>query len=143
MSLHSAHSRALRFRLISLVATIMSVGALIVVRPADPALAASQSTLNQYRVWMEQARAMYPYTQSVDKMWRVMMCESSGRAYVASPSGTYKGLFQYHINTWRGSWNPYRYNSVWDARSQIFATAKAWSLGHQSWWSCYYITAGR
>jgi hypothetical protein len=107
------------------------------------AAAATRSTLSQYRTWMEAARLKYPYKQSVDKMYRVMMCESSGNVYALSPSGTYKGLFQYHNNTWRGSWNPYRYASVWDAKSQIYATAKAWSLGYQRWWSCYYITAGR
>ena len=92
---------------------------------------------------MVQAKAMYPYPQSVDKMYRVMMCESSGNPNVSSPSGTYKGLFQYHINTWRGNWNPYRNYSLWDAKTQIFATAKAWSVGMQGQWECYYLTAGR
>ncbi len=100
------------------------------------------STLGQYRQWMEEARAMYPYPQSIDKMWRVMMCESGGNPR-ASNGGRYLGLFQYHPGTWGGSWNPYRSNSIWDAKSQIFATAKAWSIGMQSAWSCYYITSGR
>lgn len=107
------------------------------------ASAVTQSTLSQYRAWMVAARAKYPYRQSVDKMWRTMMCESSGNYRALSPGGTYKGLFQYHNQTWRGSWNPYRYASVYDAKSQIYATARAWSLGYQRWWSCYYITAGR
>ena len=106
------------------------------------AVATSKSTLEQYRVWMIEARAAYPYRQSVDKMYRVMMCESSGNSRAVG-GGTYKGLFQYHPNTWGGRWNPYRGNSIWDAKSQIFATAKAWSIGMQSHWSCYYITAGR
>jgi hypothetical protein len=85
---------------------------------------------------MEQARAMYPYRESIDKMWRVMMCESGGNAR-AIGGGYYKGLYQYAPPTWAGSWNPYRSNSIWDPRSQIFATAKAWSIGMQHAWQCY------
>ncbi len=118
---------------------------------AEPAVAVAKTqssgsgattTLGQYRQWMEEARAMYPYPQSIDKMWRVMMCESGGNPR-ASNGGRYLGLFQYHPGTWGSSWNPYRGNSIWDAQSQIFATAKAWSIGMQSAWECYYITAGR
>jgi uncharacterized protein YgiM (DUF1202 family) len=101
------------------------------------------STLGQYRLWMEEARKMYPYAQSVDKMWSVMWCESRGDARASGGGGLWLGLFQYAPGTWKGSWNPYRGNSIWDAKSQIFATAKAWSIGMQSHWSCYYITAGR
>ena len=100
------------------------------------------TTLGQYRQWMEEARVMYPYKQTLDKMWSVMICESGGN-YQASNGGRYLGLFQYAPGTWGGSWNPYRGSSIWDAKSQIFATAKAWSIGMQSAWSCYYITAGR
>lgn len=105
--------------------------------------AASNSTLAQYKQWIAEARLMYPYPQSADKMYRTMMCESGGNASVSSPSGTYKGLFQYATSTWQGKWNPYRTSSLWDAHNQIFATAKAWSVGMQGQWSCYYITAGR
>lgn len=101
------------------------------------------STLAQYRQWMEEARKLYPYPQSVDKMWSVMWCESRGDAHASGGGGRWLGLFQYAPTTWGGSWNPYRGNSIWDAKSQIFATAKAWSIGMQSHWSCYYITAGR
>lgn len=101
------------------------------------------STLAQYRQWMEEARLAYSYPQSVDKMWRVMMCESGGNPRASGGGGAWLGLFQYVPGTWAGSWNPFRSNSIWDARSQIFATAKAWSIGMQSAWSCYYITAGR
>ncbi|HST05368.1 MAG TPA: SH3 domain-containing protein [Chloroflexia bacterium] len=101
------------------------------------------STLTQYRQWMEEARATYPYPQSVDKMWRVMMCESGGNPRASGGGGAWLGLFQYAPGTWAGRWNPYRTDSIWDAKSQIFATAKAWSIGMQSAWSCYYITAGR
>ena len=98
------------------------------------------SDLAQYRLWMEEARQMYPYPQSVDKMWRVMMCESGGNPRASGGGGRWLGLFQYAPATWGGSWNPYRNNSIWDAKSQIFATAKAWSIGMQSHWSCFYKT---
>lgn len=104
--------------------------------------AAPSSTLAQYRAWMVEARQMYPYPQSVDKMYRVMMCESSGNAKVVG-SGRYHGLFQYVPSTWRGKWNPYRTQNIYDAKAQIFATAKAWSIGMQRHWGCYFYTPGR
>lgn len=118
---------------------------LFTVAAATPgrAEAASASSLAQYRQWINEARAMYPYRESADKMYRTMLCESSGNPGVRSPSGSYQGLFQYATATWRGGWNPYRNNSLWDARSQIFATAKAWSIGMQGQWSCYFMTPGR
>lgn len=110
-------------------------------RPANNG--SGSSTTSQYRQWMEEARAMYPYPQDTDKMWRVMQCESGGNPNASGGGGRYLGLFQYAPGTWGGSWNPYRNESIWDAKSQIFATAKAWSIGMQNQWSCYYITAGR
>jgi hypothetical protein len=104
---------------------------------------APKEALAQYRAWMVEARKVHPYPQSVDKMYRVMMCESTGNARAAGDRGTSLGLFQYKTGTWRGKWNPYRNNSIWDAKSQIYATAKAWSVGMQSHWTCYYKTAGR
>lgn len=104
---------------------------------AVPTPAGATSTRSQYRLWMEEARVMYPYRESIDKMWSVMMCESGGNANASGGGGAWLGLFQYAPSTWRGSWNPYRNNSIWDAKSQIFATAKAWSIGMQRAWSCY------
>ena len=95
------------------------------------------STKAQYRLWMEEARAQYPYRDSIDKMWSVMMCESGGNPNASGGGGAWLGLFQYAPSTWRGSWNPYRSASIWDAKSQIFATAIAWSNGRQGWWTCY------
>ncbi|HKP54861.1 MAG TPA: SH3 domain-containing protein [Chloroflexia bacterium] len=112
-------------------------------KPAVQTQGGATTTLGQYRQWMEEARKMYPYKQGIDKMWSVMMCESGGNARASGGGGRWLGLFQYAPGTWGGSWNPYRGNSIWDARSQIFATAKAWSIGMQSHWSCYYITPGR
>ena len=111
--------------------------------PTAERRSAGTSTLEQYRQWMEEARAMYPYKQTIDKMWSVMMCESGGNARASGGGGRWLGLFQYAPGTWGGSWNPYRRESIWDAKSQIFATAKAWSIGMQSHWSCYYKTPGR
>jgi uncharacterized protein YgiM (DUF1202 family) len=105
-------------------------------QPAAAAGASTRPTQVQLRQWMEEARALHPYPESVDKMWRVMMCESGGNPNAVG-SGRYYGLFQYLPGTWGGSWNPYRNESIWDARSQIFATARAWSIGMQNHWSCY------
>ena len=105
--------------------------------------AAGLSATNQYRVWMADAKRIYPYPQSLDKIYRVMMCESSGNPRASGGGGAWLGLFQYAPTTWRGSWNPYRTSSIYDAKAQIYATARAWSIGMQGQWSCYYITAGR
>lgn len=89
-----------------------------------------------YRYWIEQARLQYHYAESADKMWQVMQCESGGDANAVNPSGYY-GLFQYSPDTWAGDWNPYNTDSIYDARAQIFATAKAWYDDNQAWWECY------
>jgi hypothetical protein len=99
--------------------------------PLDPTAAAAAA----YRAWMEEARALHPYVESVEQMWAVMICESSGDAAVVA--GAHQGLFQYSAETWGGAWNPYRDLPILDPRAQIFATAKAWQDGHQSWWGCY------
>lgn len=93
------------------------------------------SAEEQYRLWMEEARAAHPYAESTEQMYAVMMCESRGQPEVSN--GTNIGLFQYDPNTWVGDWNPYRDAPITDPRSQIFATAKAWQDGHQGWWGCY------
>jgi hypothetical protein len=87
----------------------------------------------QYRRWMEEARATHPYSETVDLMWQVMICESSGNPAAVGPGGL-QGLFQYQPDTWARDWNPYRSEAITDPRAQIFATAKAWSDGNQSWW---------
>ena len=94
---------------------------------------ASIGGLEQYRAWMEEAHGMYPYAESIDVMWAVMMCESGGYPNLVG-AGTYYGLFQYRLGTWAGAWNPYRDSPIFDPRAQIFATAKAWLEGHQGWW---------
>ncbi|HUS16615.1 MAG TPA: hypothetical protein VM536_16590 [Chloroflexia bacterium] len=108
--------------------------------PLDSPTRVTQATLNQYLAWMREARVLYPYAQPVEKMYRVMMCESSGDPRAAGGGGRWLGLFQYVPGTWRGSWNPYRASSIYDAKAQIFATAKAWSIGMQSHWSCFRLT---
>lgn len=131
-------------RFTSLLAAMLVLAALFAgaVAPAS-AQTSTAKRLAQYRAWMVEAKAMYPYPQSIDKMYRVMICESSGNPNASGGRGTYLGLFQYHRGTWGGSWNPYRKNNIFDAKSQIFATARAWNKGMQSHWSCYYITPGR
>jgi hypothetical protein len=99
---------------------------------ATPAL---DKPLDQYRAWMQEARAAHPYSESIEVMWQVMLCESSGQADQVADS--YYGLFQYQQATWAGDWNPYRANPILDPRAQIFATAKAWQEGNQHWWGCY------
>ena len=90
--------------------------------------------LAQYREWMEEAREKHRYREPVSRMWKVMLCESRGKA---NAKGRYHGLFQYKRATWNGAWNPYRRQSILDPRAQIFATAKAWRDGRQHWWGCY------
>lgn len=97
---------------------------------------ALDTPLGQYRAWMQEARAAHPYSEAVEVMWEVMLCESSGRA--DEVAGSYSGLFQYNSATWDGDWNPYRASSILDPRAQIFATAKAWQDGNQHWWGCYH-----
>ena len=123
------------------VALLLLAATLLTAQPAAAA-PAQLSTMEQYRVWIREARQMYPYPQSVDKMYRVMMCESGGDRFAVGGGGRWIGLFQYVPGTWRGWWNPYRQSDIHDAKAQIFATAKAWSIGMQSAWSCYYITRG-
>src|SRR4051812_186439 len=98
----------------------------------DPAL---EPPLDQYRAWMLEARAAHPYSEPIETMWQVMLCESSGQAEQVAES--YYGLFQYQQVTWAGEWNPYRAEPILDPRAQIFATAKAWQDGNQHWWGCY------
>ncbi len=100
--------------------------------PPDPTAAAAAA----YRAWMEEARLLHPYPEPLEKMWAVMLCESSGDAAVVG-AGVYHGLFQYSLETWGGAWNPYRDQPIFDPRAQIFATAAAWQAGHQAWWGCY------
>jgi hypothetical protein len=102
--------------------------------PAAPTLVAAEPYA-QYARWIEEARRAHPYPEAPDHMLRVMLCESSGNA--AAIAGPYHGLFQYLPSTWSGDWNPYRDQPILDARAQIFATAKAWQDGYQSWWGCY------
>lgn len=93
----------------------------------------SMGGLEQYRAWMEEAHGVYPYAESIDVMWAVMMCESGGYPNLVG-AGTYYGLFQYRLGTWGGAWNPYRDSSIFDPQAQIYATAKAWLEGRQGWW---------
>src|SRR5215210_260614 len=97
-----------------LLSGLVSAGSLLTPTKAE---AAGVRNVAQYRAWMTEAKKLYPYPQSVDKMYRVMMCESSGNPRASGGRGAWLGLFQYAPRTWRGSWNPYRNSSIWDAKS--------------------------
>lgn len=104
--------------------------------PGPKRLVIPEADQEQYRSWMEEARRKHPYNEPVSRMWKVMVCESAGHAGISN--GKFFGLFQYRRDTWKGAWNPYRRKSIFDARAQIFATAKAWQDGHHAWWpACY------
>ena len=107
----------------------------------NPRAPATEASLKQYRDWIGQARAKHKYADSEARMYAVMMCESGGRAGVVNPIGPYSGLFQYAVPTWKDKWNTYADGGILDAKSQIFATALAWSLKMQSHWGCYKKTA--
>ena len=78
---------------------------------------------NRSGEWLPLIRiAAARYRVSADGLYRLMQLESGGNRYAGR---TYKGLFQYYPGTWRGSWNPWRGNSIYDGWSQIRATAYA------------------
>jgi hypothetical protein len=105
--------------------------------PTDPPPPLPAPTVDPYRQWIHEARAQYPYPESEEQMYQLLLCESSGNPGADSPDGLYHGLFQYSAETWAGDWNPYRDQSIYDAQAQIWATACAWSLGMQQQWGCY------
>lgn len=132
------HTRGVRISqvLVTALLVIETVGIAVISKPVEVQAAGSRE-LEQYKALMVNARQMYPYPQSVEKMYRVMMCESGGNPKASGARGSYLGLFQYAPATWRGSWNPYRNASIWDVKAQIYATAKAWSIGMQGRWGCF------
>ncbi len=66
------------------------------------------------------------YGVSAGGLQRMMILESGGRR----TAGTiYKGLFQYHPTTWKGGWNPWRRQSIYNGWAQIRATAYALKRG--------------
>lgn len=115
------------------------------VRPAPPpapttpkpSAGSASETLQNYRAWITEARAKYPYADSEQRMYDVMMCESGGKASIVNKAGPYSGLFQYSKALWSGAWNSYRDQDVLDAKAQIFATALAWQKNMQGQWGCY------
>lgn len=100
--------------------------------------AVDPETVKQYLAWIAEARAKHPYADPEDRMIFLMSCESKGNAAIVG-AGKYIGLFQYTNEMWAESWNEYRALGIKNAQAQIFATAKAWSLGKQRRWdpTCY------
>lgn len=66
------------------------------------------------------------YKVSAAGLRRLMLLESGGNRYAGS---AYKGLFQYAPSTWRGTWNPWRHDSIYNGWAQIQATALALRKG--------------
>lgn len=93
-----------------------------------------QGAIDRFGPWgpdLEEAAAAYG--QDAAEMYRVMQCESKGDPY--ADNGVNKGLFQFHPGTFANT--PYGSASIYDGRSQIFATAWMWSQGRQGEWGCY------
>ncbi len=73
-------------------------------------------------------RAAKKYGVSADGLYRLMMMESGGKARAVG-AGRFYGLFQYSLATWKGDWNPWRGQSVFDGSAQIEASAYAVKKG--------------
>jgi uncharacterized protein YabE (DUF348 family) len=74
------------------------------------------------------------YGVDPNALCRTMMCESNGNPN--SDGGDYKGLFQYTLGLW-ADLSPragFPGASIWDAGSQIYVTAWAWSHGYRGRW---------
>ena len=72
---------------------------------------------------------------SPDGLYRLMMIESGGNASIVGGSGgRFCGLFQYFPGTWKGSWNPWRGESIFSGTAQIKATALAIKMGKGPFW---------
>jgi uncharacterized protein YabE (DUF348 family) len=82
-----------------------------------------------YYEWIQDASRLYG--ANADEMYRVMMCESGGDPYAQSPSGKYKGLFQYDKRTW--SVSGFGDRDIFDPYAQINAAAKAWKSRYSKW----------
>ena len=63
-------------------------------------------------------------------MKRVMFCESTCREKVSSPSGTYKGLYQYEDRTWNANCE----GSIWNGTDQILCTIRLYEKGETWRW---------
>lgn len=68
--------------------------------------------------------------QTRDWMKRVMFCESTCRESVSSPSGTYKGLYQYEDRTWNANCE----GDIFNGFDQIDCTLKLYRQGEQWRW---------
>ncbi len=68
----------------------------------------------------------------IEKSWLhlVMFCESSCNPNVLSPSGTYKGLYQYEDRTWNANCE----GDIFNGFDQIDCTLKLYRQGEQWRW---------
>lgn len=85
-------------------------------------------------------RAAKKYGVSAEGLYRLMILESGGKVRAVS-SGRFYGLYQYALGTWRGAWNPWRAQSVFDGSAQIEASAYAIKkgMGRNLWGNTYPI----
>jgi hypothetical protein len=125
--------------LLCAVGLLLGTSLIMPLAQPDEAAAATAQISTEYRTWLEDAKKRYPYRESLQKMTNVMMCESGGDRRAYNPHGPYYGLFQYSMSTWKGTWNAHKDKSIYDARAQIYATARAWYQGKgPHWWpQCY------
>jgi hypothetical protein len=92
-------------------------------------------TNDKYGHWPTIVAAASKYGVDAEEMFNVMMCESKGYTYAGS---TYKGVFQYHPDTWSGASRLAGYPNadIYDAKAQIYVTA--WKVSREGWraWGC-------
>jgi hypothetical protein len=73
-------------------------------------------------------RAAKKFGVNPDGLYRLMMMESGGKARAVG-AGRFYGLYQYSLTTWKGAWNPWRGQNVFDGSAQIEASAYAVKKG--------------
>lgn len=88
--------------------------------------AASLERAGDWRALID--RTARKYGVNADGLYRLMMMESGGKVRAVG-AGRYYGLFQYALGTWKGDWNPWRGESVFDGSAQIEASAYAIKKG--------------
>jgi hypothetical protein len=60
-------------------------------------------------------------------LYKLMYLESGCRPNIRA--GQFYGFYMYLMSTWKGAWNPWRSQSIYDPEAQIRATARAIKRG--------------
>lgn len=91
-------------------------------------------TNDVYGWWPTIVSAANQYGVDPIGMYDVMMCESKGNQYSGT---TYKGLFQYHPDTWAGASSQAGFGGrlITDGVAQIYVTA--WKVDHDGGWRAW------